>query len=271
MHKTYGPKAVCQLVGISQRQLGYWGMIGVIQPEKQMHGAKIFNRYTEEDIATLKKVKGLIEEGFFVSKAAEKVRLLKEGKAAGTTAALLMGKKEETKPLSTDNSQVLFTPLHFEVWLNKQVAKLCRGPFPLTCMASQVVIPPFIKLLPEKSDILFKLSNEFISMKRSEEIIGYQRDCLFLWLMPNRSIEAARYFSEELRRLMENRTWEVQGKRLQLQFLFGFSDFQSLSKREGTLLIEAEKDLTHQSLQKKPIHSIKNGVTGPSSPFYGNK
>jgi DNA-binding transcriptional MerR regulator len=252
MQKTYGPKAVCQSVGISQRQLGYWGMIGVIKPAKQMHGAKVFNRYTDEDIETLKKVKKLIEEGFFVSKAAEKIHKLKEDLAAAPSA-IPAAEQNGTKSRQENGYPGLSSSLYLEVRLSEELAKLKQQQFPLTCMAIQVLFPSFIKLPQQKNEILFKLSSKFIPMMQSSDVISYKKEFTFLWLMPNRTIEQARLLSKEVKEMIQGPEWEVQERKFKLQAAFGFSDHQALSKKEGNLLAAAEGELLGQALRKNRL------------------
>jgi DNA-binding transcriptional MerR regulator len=72
--ETFGSQEVCRILQISSRQLDYWVLIGVVQPILEPHGRKIFRRFTSDDLFFLKHVKDLTDEGFLVSKAAEKVR-----------------------------------------------------------------------------------------------------------------------------------------------------------------------------------------------------
>lgn len=70
----YGPNEVCRRVGLSARQLEYWVLIGVVTPVAERHGAKQFRRFSEQDVRILKRVKAMTDEGFLVSRAAEKIR-----------------------------------------------------------------------------------------------------------------------------------------------------------------------------------------------------
>ncbi len=70
----YGANEVCKRVGLSPRQLEYWVLIGVVQPMSERHGTKIFRRFSEQDVRVLKRVKAMTDEGFLVSRAAEKIR-----------------------------------------------------------------------------------------------------------------------------------------------------------------------------------------------------
>jgi DNA-binding transcriptional MerR regulator len=252
MQKTYGPKAVCQSVGISQRQLGYWGMIGVIKPAKQMHGAKVFNRYTDEDIETLKKVKKLIEEGFFVSKAAEKIHKLKEA-LSSPSAAISSVEQNGIKSYQENGHQVLSSSLYLEVRLAEELAKLKQQQFPLTCMAIQILCPSFMKFPQLKNEILYKLSLKFTSMIKPSEVISYKKDSIFLWLMPNRTMEQARVLSKEIKGMIEGTEWDGQDRKFKLQATFGFSDAAALPKKEGNLLSAAEVELLGKNLQRNRL------------------
>jgi hypothetical protein len=49
-------------------------LIGVVTPVTERHGTKLFRRFTDHEVRVLKRVKALTDEGFLVSRAAEKVR-----------------------------------------------------------------------------------------------------------------------------------------------------------------------------------------------------
>jgi DNA-binding transcriptional MerR regulator len=70
----YGANEVCKRVGLSPRQLEYWVLIGVVNPVCERHGAKSFRRFTEQDLRILQRIKAMTDEGFLVSRAAEKLR-----------------------------------------------------------------------------------------------------------------------------------------------------------------------------------------------------
>lgn len=72
-HHPYGAKEICHAVGISHRQLDYWVLIGVVTPQLERHGVKLFRRFSQQHLATLLRIKELIDEGVVVSRAAERV------------------------------------------------------------------------------------------------------------------------------------------------------------------------------------------------------
>lgn len=233
--KTYRPKKVCEEVGISHRQLGYWGMIGVIKPTKKAHGSKIFNHYTDKDIETLKRVKRLTEEGFFVSKAAEKVHknlFDQPGNQNGNGEGL----KEK-------HSEGLSSSLYLEVRLNEELAEM-RGSYrPLSCMAVQIFFPPTFKSHQEKNNLLYQLSKTLATHKKPSEAICYDRDSIFLWLLPNRTLDETISFSDKIKRAIEEVQWEIPKGNLKLKTLFGFSGYASSSKNENDLFKEAIRNL----------------------------
>ncbi len=81
-HQGYSGREVCGAVGISARQLGYWRLIGVVDPAVERHGAKTFYRYTETDLTVLRAVVRLTAIGLPVSKAVEWVRSSRPGAPA---------------------------------------------------------------------------------------------------------------------------------------------------------------------------------------------
>ncbi len=70
---TCGATEVANRVGITLRQLYYWERLGVVTPRRETFGDRQFRRYTERDIRVLREVKRLVDEGYVLSRAAEKV------------------------------------------------------------------------------------------------------------------------------------------------------------------------------------------------------
>ncbi len=81
--KQYPPKEVCKLLALSYRQLEYWVLIGVVKPRLEAHGKKNYQKFSQEDLHFLKEVKALTDEGYLVSRAAEKVRKLRHQHTPG--------------------------------------------------------------------------------------------------------------------------------------------------------------------------------------------
>jgi len=74
----YSSGEVCRIAGLSLRQLHYWGIIGIVEPRWETHGARNFCRYSKEDLQLLKNIKRLIEEGYTLRAAARKAKAREE-------------------------------------------------------------------------------------------------------------------------------------------------------------------------------------------------
>src|SRR3989337_2160533 len=60
----FTPGQICNIVGVSKRQLQYWDMSGLINPTNKTDGGH--GRYTFQDLIALKAVKKLIDAGVSV-------------------------------------------------------------------------------------------------------------------------------------------------------------------------------------------------------------
>jgi DNA-binding transcriptional MerR regulator len=85
-----GPQ-VCQLVGISYRQLDYWARTGLLRPslaEAQGSGTK--RRYSYRDVLELKVIKRLLDAGVSLQAARRAVGCLREDLGAELSSANLV-------------------------------------------------------------------------------------------------------------------------------------------------------------------------------------
>ena len=85
-----GPQ-VCQLVGITYRQLDYWARTGLLRPslaEAQGSGTK--RRYSYRDLLELKVIKRLLDAGVSLQAARRAVGCLREDLGADLAAANLV-------------------------------------------------------------------------------------------------------------------------------------------------------------------------------------
>ena len=57
---------------ISVRQLYYWELKGIVEPQLITMGSREFKRYSKEDVEVLKQVKNFLDEGYTLAKAMEK-------------------------------------------------------------------------------------------------------------------------------------------------------------------------------------------------------
>ena len=70
---TCGATEVASRVGITLRQLYYWERLDIVRPQRENFGDRKFRRYSERDIQSLCRVKQLVDEGYVLNRAAEKV------------------------------------------------------------------------------------------------------------------------------------------------------------------------------------------------------
>jgi len=85
-----GPQ-VCQLVGISYRQLDYWARTGLLRPSvAEARGSGTKRRYSYRDLLELKVIKRLLDAGVSLQSARRAVGCLREDLGADLASANLV-------------------------------------------------------------------------------------------------------------------------------------------------------------------------------------
>ena len=85
-----GPQ-VCQLVGISYRQLDYWARTGLLRPSlAEAKGSGTKRRYSYRDLLELKVIKRLLDAGVSLQAARRAVGCLREDLGANLASANLV-------------------------------------------------------------------------------------------------------------------------------------------------------------------------------------
>lgn len=85
-----GPQ-VCQLVGISYRQLDYWARTGLLRPSvAEAKGSGTKRRYSYRDLLELKVIKRLLDAGVSLQSARRAVGCLREDLGADIASANLV-------------------------------------------------------------------------------------------------------------------------------------------------------------------------------------
>jgi len=79
---TFSTSTAARKANISIRQLYYWEQLGVIKPRYERFGLRQFRRYDKEDIDTLKRIRGLLSEGFTLKSAIQKVKNTRTSKSS---------------------------------------------------------------------------------------------------------------------------------------------------------------------------------------------
>jgi hypothetical protein len=73
---SFASGQVTEIVGISNRQLYYWELKGLIRPVEVTIGSRRFKKYSEKDIHLLSKVKEYLEIGYTLEATFKKVEPL---------------------------------------------------------------------------------------------------------------------------------------------------------------------------------------------------
>lgn len=72
--ESFSSSDAAKEAGISLRQLNYWERIGIVTPRREVFGSREFRRYSPSDVALLRRVKGLIDEGYTLKAASKRVK-----------------------------------------------------------------------------------------------------------------------------------------------------------------------------------------------------
>lgn len=74
--ELYQTRDVCEILGISRRQLQYWAQTDLVGPSSQTPGGH--GRYTFEDLVALKAAKRLIDAGVSVQRIRKSIQALRK-------------------------------------------------------------------------------------------------------------------------------------------------------------------------------------------------
>lgn len=72
-HPPYSVSSVVKTVGVSARQLYYWEQVGIITPTYEQFGTYEYRRYSQQDLDKLMKIKQLLDEGYTLKAASQRV------------------------------------------------------------------------------------------------------------------------------------------------------------------------------------------------------
>ena len=206
--KTYSPKEVCHLAGISARQLGYWKLIGIVRPDRALHGSRQFYHYTERDLDLLKAVQKLTEQGYQVSKAADKIKaVLARGEEISAQALLNL----VSTPFLGDSDLPGAVPHGMDIFqkrVEEEVIRSRRYKYSLSCLAIKVDILP-----SDNEDVIRqviqKVHKALISYKRAYDMIIQIGREEFLWLLCQTTGEVARLMAQRVPQMFPEREWFI--------------------------------------------------------------
>jgi diguanylate cyclase (GGDEF)-like protein len=192
VQRVYRPKEICQKLEISARQLGYWRLIGVVKPRKQVRGSKVFHYYSEKDLNILKEVRGLTGRGYFVSKAAQHVK---------------RGLKN-SEPGEGIGSQRERGVVYFGERIKEEWSRSRRFHYPLSCVVIRFVSFQSMKI-SQQEKVIQKLVEIISKLKRAYDVIAQTGENEFIWLLPKTGEKGAAAVKSRLRSVLQTARQKV--------------------------------------------------------------
>ncbi len=174
------------MLEISARQLGYWRLIGVVKPRKQVRGFKVFHYYSEKDLNILKEVRGLTARGYFVSKAAQRVRTGLRRNEPGKGVGL----QEERRAV------------YFEARFKEEWSRSRRFHYPLSCLVMRLVSFQAMRIAQQQR-VIRRLEEIILKTKRAYDVIARTSEDEFVWLLPQTGEQGAVTVKSRLRSALQ--------------------------------------------------------------------
>jgi len=234
--KTYSPKEICRQAKISARQLGYWKLIGIVRPGQELHGTRIFYRYTERDLELLQAVQKLTEQGYLVSKAAERIKAALAGGEDVSARTLLNLISLPPRPHRDPSTAILTGIEDFQKRVEEERVRSRRFQYPLSCLAVKVEISPFDNV-DALHEITQKILSTLNSYKRAYDTIAQIDSQEFLWLLSQTTEDGAKLVAQRIPILFPEREWIIGTVRYSIRIHVGLATIEP-SEEEGTNLIE---------------------------------
>jgi DNA-binding transcriptional MerR regulator len=234
--KTYSPKEICRQAKISARQLGYWKLIGIVRPGQELHGTRIFYRYTDRDLELLQAVQKLTEQGYLVSKAAERIKAALAG-GEDVSARTLMNLISLPSTPHRDQATAILTGIEdFLKRVEEERIRSRRFQYPLSCLAVKVEILPF-----DNGDAIREITRKILSTlnsyKRAYDTIAQIDSQEFLWLLCQTTEDGAKLVAQRIPILFPEREWIIGNVRYSIRIHVGLATIEP-SEEEGARLIE---------------------------------
>jgi DNA-binding transcriptional MerR regulator len=251
--KTYSPKEVCKFAKISARQLGYWKLIGIVRPTHDLRGSRMFYRYSEGDLNLLIAVQKMTEQGYLVSKAADKIK-----------AALSRG--EEVTPQSLFNLispqaeshaetiQAEPKPMEtFQKRIEEELTRSRRFNYPLSCLAIRVEISP-----SDNEEVVRHLTQKILAglgpYKRAYDMIVQSDRQEILWLLCQSTEEAARHVASRVPQMIPERETVVGSARYKIT-VRAVSGTVHPAKNDGADLVARAREALNDSIERSNSES----------------
>jgi len=245
--KTFSPKEVCQLAKISARQLGYWKLIGIVRPSHDLRGSRMFYRYSETDLNLLIAVQKMTEQGYLVSKAADKIKAALSRGEEVTPQSLFNLISPQTDAIS-EPAQAEPRPMEvFQKRIDEEMIRSRRFNYPLSCLAIRVEISP-----PDSEEILRHLTQKILgalnAYKRAYDMIVQSDRHELLWLLCQSTEEAARHVASRIPQMIPEREAVVGSARYRIAVMTG-SGTVNPARNDGTDLVTRARESLNDSIK----------------------
>jgi len=233
---------------ISARQLGYWKLIGIVRPSHDLRGSRMFYRYSEGDMNLLIAVQKMTEQGYLVSKAADKIKaaLARGEEVTPQNLFNLIGAPGEAQPESV---QAMPRPMEtFQKRMDEELIRSRRFNYPLSCLAIRVEISP-----SDNEEVVRHLTQKILaslnSYKRAYDMIVQSDRQELLWLLCQSTEEAARHVASRVPQMIPERETNVGSVRYKIA-LYSGSATAYPAKNDGTNLIERARQDLNDSVER---------------------
>jgi len=227
------------MANISARQLGYWKLIGIIRPGQELHGSRMFYRYTERDLDLLKAVQKLTAQGYLVSRAADRIKAaLAAGEEISSQSLLsLIGSQPPAHPDSPPvgpQEMVIF-----QKRVEEELVRSRRFKYSLSCLAIRV------EVLPSDNEeitgqVIQKVEKALVSYKRAYDLIVQVGRQGFLWLLCQTTEEGAGLVAQRVPQMFPEREWFVGSVRYSILIHAGAGTIDP-AEQDGAALIARAK------------------------------
>ena len=71
---TYSTGETEKLTGASQKQIRYWESRGIIKTDRNVCGRIAYRRFTQDQVEIIRAIKGNLDQGYMLARAAELAR-----------------------------------------------------------------------------------------------------------------------------------------------------------------------------------------------------
>ncbi|MBI3995201.1 MAG: MerR family transcriptional regulator [Nitrospirae bacterium] len=240
--KTYSPKEVCKTANISARQLGYWKLIGIIQPVQELHGSRVFYRYTERDLELLKAVQKLTEQGYLVSKAADKIKtaLARGEEISAQTLLHLVNMQTTAYPVPSQDAAKGMEA--FQKRVEEELIRSRRFNYPVSCLAIRVEVSPSDNEEAVRR-VIEKAEKSFGAFKRAYDMITPVGRQEFLWLLCQTTEDGARFVARRVPEMFPEGEWDAGPMRCSVHIHVGAGTIDPSKDDGGELVSRARAAL----------------------------